>query len=300
MSPISTSDAPPPDERAPGGTAVPPPLPPTAPASSAVVNAATDPASAPGAPPPPVAPPVSFRRRVLADVAVAIGTLLLANIVLGAGVAVVHGVRVALSGEAMPDNPMSPELMPQLIVAAVLATLLASLVTWWLRARTLSPLPTMRAALAYPLALVAGIAIQAICIGLTALASRLGAPIVPSNADPLEQLAQQAPWLMWGIAVVVAPVAEELLFRHVLVRRFALAGRAALGIVLTSLLFAAMHEPVPGDAGVVAWLSAVALYMAMGAGFGAVYVRTGRLGAAIAAHAACNLAAVSVAAFSTL
>jgi membrane protease YdiL (CAAX protease family) len=256
--------------------------------------------SAPPDPPETPAPPASFRRRVFGDVLVAIGTLLLANVLLGAGVAVVHGVRLALSGQAMPENPMTAELMPQLIVAAVFATLLAALVTWWVRARTLSPLPTMRSAVAYPLAILAGIGIQAVCIGLSALASLSGAPIVPSNADPLEQLAQQAPWLMWGIAVVVAPVAEELLFRHVLVRRFALAGRAALGIVLTSLLFAAMHEPVPGDAGVVAWLSAVALYMAMGAGFGAVYVRTGRLGAAIAAHAACNLAAVSVAAFSTL
>jgi membrane protease YdiL (CAAX protease family) len=210
-------------------------------------------------------------------------------------------VRLVLSGEAFPaEDELTAALMSPLIVAAVFATLLAGVLTWWMRARRLPSLPAMPAATAYPLALGAGLLIQAVCIGISMLAAHSGNAITPANADPLDQLGRQWPWLMWSLAVVVAPVAEELLFRHVLVRRFALAGRAALGIALTSLLFAAMHEPVPGDQGVAAWLSAVALYVAMGAGFGIVYVRTGRLGAAIAAHAACNLAAVSVAAFSTL
>ena len=38
----------------------------------------------------------------------------------------------------------------------------------------------------------------------------------------------------------------------------------------------------------------------MSTGFGLVYLRTGRLGAAVAAHAACNLLALALAAFSTL
>ena len=85
-----------------------------------------------------------------------------------------------------------------------------------------------------------------------------------------------------------------------LLRRFAAAGRAVTGIVVTSLLFAAMHELVPGVPSWSAWLSALALFATMGAGFGTVYLATGRLGAAVVAHAACNLAAMSMAAFSPL
>ena len=107
------------------------------------------------------------------------------------------------------------------------------------------------------------------------------------------------PWLAWGLIVIVAPAAEELLFRHVLLRRFVVAGRTTLGLAITALVFAALHEPVPGDAGIGGWVAAVALFAALGVGVGGVYVRTGRLGAAIAAHAACNLAALLLGAFST-
>lgn len=265
----------------------------------------------PGSPPPlppplPVAhadssPPPSLARAAFADLVVAAAMMLIANFVLVAAVVVVHLVGRSMKGERLGPgvgDSITAGLMPEIIVAGVFATLVAAVLTWLIRARRTPALPALRNAVAYPLAIVAGFAIQGACIGISMLAALSGRPIVPSNSAPLEQLGQQAPWVMWAIAVVIAPVAEELLFRHVLVRRFALAGRATLGILLTSLFFAALHEPVPGDAGVVAWLSAVAMYVAMGAGFGLVYVRTGRLGAAIAAHAACNLMAVGIAAFS--
>jgi membrane protease YdiL (CAAX protease family) len=59
-----------------------------------------------------------------------------------------------------------------------------------------------------------------------------------------------------------------------------------------------MHEPVPTGAGVAAWLGGLAMYTGMGVGFALVYLRTGRLLAAFAAHAACNAAALLLAAYS--
>lgn len=278
MSPTSTSEPPPLPE---GG-----PLPP---------------AHAPAVPEVPT-PAVPLLRGALGDMLLAVLALFGANVLLGAGVGVAYIAPRLLAGERGfgEGDALATEMTPALLVAAVFATLLAALATWWLRARRQPALPTMRPALAYPLAIGAGVVIQLVCLGISMLSAAHGSPLAPSNADPIDQLGRQTPWMMWLIAVVVAPVAEELLFRHVLVRRFALAGRATLGILVTSLLFAAMHEPVPGAQGLVPWLSAVGLYVAMGAGFGVVYVRTGRLGAAIAAHAACNLAALSVTAFSTL
>src|SRR5690606_26989616 len=69
-------------------------------------------------------------------------------------------------------------------------------------------------------------------------------------------------------------------------------GKAGLGLAITSLGFALMHEPWPGDGGVLAWLSTTSVYVAMGLGFGLVYVRTGRYWAAVLAHAVCNLMAM--------
>ncbi len=196
---------------------------------------------------------------------------------------------------------LEQSLLPQITAASVVAMLLAGLLVWWFRGRKMPPLAVaMPPARAYPLAFVAGIAIQAACQAIVILSDAAGTTIAPSNADPVQEMARQVPWLAWLMVVVVAPLAEELLFRHVLLRRFAAAGRGLLGLAVTSLLFAALHEVTPGVPSWPAWAAAVALYVAMGAGFGAVYLWTRRFGAAVVAHAACNLAAMGLAAFSLL
>ena len=158
----------------------------------------------------------------------------------------------------------------------------------------------MRAKVAYPLAVGAGLLIQLGCIAISLLAQSAGATATTNTHASHGHSFASACSGSSLLGAIGVPAAEELLFRHVLLRRFALAGRASLGLVVTGLVFAALHEPVPGAAGPGAWLAAVALYVGMSTGFGLVYLRTGRLGAAVAAHAACNLLALALAAFSTL
>lgn len=197
------------------------------------------------------------------------------------------------------DVLMQP-LMPQVTVAAVLAMLVTAVGVWALRGRGQAPLPRpMSTAGAYGLAIVAGLAVQAFALAMSWGLEQFDTGIKPSNAEPLIALAKSSPWLAWLMVVLVGPFAEELLFRRVMLHRFALAGRGVAGLLLISVLFALMHEPVPGAQPLLAWLGALALYTGMGVGFGAVYLRTGRLGAAFAAHAACNLAAMGMLAYST-
>lgn len=202
----------------------------------------------------------------------------------------------AMAAGAEPDLSA---VLPEITAAAIVAMLLTAVLTWWLRARPLpGRLPAMAAWPAFGLAIVAGLLIQAGTQGIAWLLAQSGAGPEPSNAEPVTALLQTTPWLAWLLIVAVGPFAEELLLRHVLLRRFALAGHALAGVLLTSLAFALMHEPVPTGAGVAAWLGGLAMYTGMGVGFALVYLRTGRLLAAFAAHAACNAAALLLAAYS--
>lgn len=116
---------------------------------------------------------------------------------------------------------------------------------------------------------------------------------VASNVELVEQLLAASTLLALADLVVLAPVAEELLFRKLFLGRFIKSGSPYWGLVLTSLLFAFMHEPFPAqEQTLVGWLLLFTYYFLMGILFGGVYVKTGRLSAAIAAHATNNLAVV--------
>ena len=189
--------------------------------------------------------------------------------------------------------------MPAITAAAIVAMLLTAVSVWWLRGRSLAgALPRMDALPALGLAVVAGVVVQLAVQLFAWLLALSGAAIEPSNVQPITALLGSAPWLAWLLIVLVGPFAEELLMRHVLLRRFALAGRALAGLLLTSVAFALLHEPMPSGTGVAAWLGGLAMYTAMGAFFGAVYLRTGRLRAAFLAHATCNAVALVLAAYS--
>lgn len=75
-------------------------------------------------------------------------------------------------------------------------------------------------------------------------------------------------------ALLLAPVAEEWLFRGLLFRRVAARSGRVVAYTLTALGFAALHVN-PTGIFIYAWLGLV---------FAAVYERTGWLGAAIAVH----------------
>lgn len=189
-------------------------------------------------------------------------------------------------------------MTPGVVIAAVLASLVSAVLVWLLRGRRMPGTPPvpMAAVPAQALAVVAGVVLQGACIGLALLLEQGGITMNPTNAVPIAEMAERTPWLAWLIVVLVAPFGEELLYRHVLLRRMVMGGRVLLGVVLSSLLFAWMHEPAP-SAGVGAWLGMLATYALMGVVFAAVYVRTGRFSAAVVAHAACNLVAMVALAF---
>lgn len=249
-------------------------------------------------PPPAVAapPPPGLLREAVVDFLLAAACFITATLLVMVPV-VIYGMATTPGGlatEAAVERRLH-ELMAPIVVAAILAMLLAALATWALRRTSLArPLPAMSAAPAFALAAVAGALIQGYALGMAALSESLGKGLRPSNAEPLQQLFEQTPWAALAVVVLIAPLAEELLFRHVLLRRFALHGRPLPGLLLTSLVFASLHEIWPGEQGVVAWLLTVLLYVGMGVGFGLVYLRTGRYWAAVAAHAVCNACAIAL------
>ena len=123
------------------------------------------------------------------------------------------------------------------------------------------------------------------------LAQQLQVEMTPSNLVLSEAVAKH-PFLLLIFAVLIAPAYEELLFRRVLFGRLWAAGRPGLGLTLSSIAFALVHEP-PGLGASQGWnmLMLWAVYAFMGAVFAATYRRTGTLWAAFAVHALNNLVA---------
>lgn len=238
-------------------------------------------------------------RGFLVDCLLAVVLLVGLSVLLIVPIVMLHMAGPAAAGKPVGAAPDLGAVMPAITAAAIAAMLLTAVAVWWVRGRPLAgELARMAAMPAYAFALVAGIVIQLGAQSIAWLLERSGAAIEPSNAEPVTALLRSVPSLAWGLVVVVGPFAEELLMRHVLLRRFALAGRGAIGLVLTSVAFALLHEPAPSGAGVAAWLGGLAMYTAMGAAFAAVYLHTGRFRATFLAHAACNAAALLLAAYS--
>jgi membrane protease YdiL (CAAX protease family) len=133
-----------------------------------------------------------------------------------------------------------------------------------------------------------------------ALAAHAGLRPVPSNVGSFRDIVAHHAWLLWLGTVVLAPAYEELLFRRVLFGRLWAAGRPWLGAILSSALFALLHE-TPGSshnglaAMAVLWLS----YGVMGCAFAWVYRHTGTLWAAIGAHGLNNLLGVALISLAT-
>lgn len=265
----------------------------------------SDPTPAAHADSPPVGPATSVPGRLpwrgfLVDSLLA-GVLLVGlSTMLIVPIVIIEMMANAPDGKMPAGEPDLSAMMPEITAAAIVAMLLTAVLVWWLRGRSLTgPMARMAPLAAYGLATAAGIFIQLVSQAFSWMLAESGAGPDPSNAEPVTALLQSAPWMAWLLIVIVGPFSEELLMRHVLLRRFAVAGYAVAGLVLTSVAFALLHEPVPTSAGVAAWLGGLAMYTAMGAGFALVYLRTGRFRAAFLAHAACNATALVLTAYST-
>lgn len=132
-------------------------------------------------------------------------------------------------------------------------------------------------------------------IAATHLSQFLGVTPEPTNLAIIEAALLSNPVFLTLFGVLIAPAYEELLFRRVLFGRLWAAGRPWLGLVLSSCVFALMHE-IPGTTGNswqatgVLWLT----YAFMGVAFAFVYWRTRSLWASIAAHALNNAIAFSL------
>jgi len=126
---------------------------------------------------------------------------------------------------------------------------------------------------------------------IVAAAQALGLDATPTNQILGPAIhAQPALWLTF--AVLIAPAYEELLFRRVLFGRLWAAGRPWLGLVLSSVAFALVHEPPGLGAGRGAGVLALwAVYTLMGAVFAWIYRRSGSLWVPYLAHAGNNLLA---------
>jgi len=102
-------------------------------------------------------------------------------------------------------------------------------------------------------------------------------------------------------AAVFTPVGEEILFRGLIQEAFTLRWNAVLATVINSLAFGLIHLHVHGiwrdAAGFHLRIVSAALTVVLLAGVGTVFtlcrLRAGSLFAAIAAHAACNLAMIA-------
>jgi membrane protease YdiL (CAAX protease family) len=216
-----------------------------------------------------------------------------------------RGIQLAQAVEGAPDaaalqSQLGTPPVLFLIVMTLLSTGGTALVLYlWRRRAT----PAERRASAERLrrpgtwlwAAGAGLATFLFSSLMSAGARALGLDLQASNLDLIREGLARFPVFLALFAVVLAPLYEELLFRRVLFGRLWHTGWPGLGMALSSLVFALVHE-MPGlngkPAGSTVFL--ILVYAGMGAIFAWVYRRTGTLGAPIAAHILNNAIALAV------
>jgi membrane protease YdiL (CAAX protease family) len=192
-----------------------------------------------------------------------------------------------------PPTTTTGGVPSRLILASVLATALATLLAWLARASWLRgqwPTRPMRSACLLAVAIAFGLQFLLLIGGI--VLAQLDIALRPSNLAPIVQLLKDQPAVAYAFVLVLAPVTEELFFRHLVLRRFALAGHPVLGLLLSSSVFAVLHELTPASGDAIAHLAISLLYLLMGVAYGALYLRTGRLVAVMLAHALSNALAL--------
>jgi membrane protease YdiL (CAAX protease family) len=193
-----------------------------------------------------------------------------------------------------PPGPGIRGMPAILIPLAMLATLGAGLALWLLHRRRLPSAPRPWTGRLFATIVLAALAVQALAFGYYHLAAHVGLQVAGSNIDPVLSALNAAPLLTALMVVIAAPVGEELLFRRVCLHRFAQAGRPQLGLVLSSTLFALLHQPLPGERGLLVWLLMLVPYAVIGGVLGQLYLRTGRIEAPILGHAIINALAIAM------
>lgn len=210
---------------------------------------------------------------------------------------VAQGIQAGMQGVAPADaaGAIGQPGVITLITMSLLSTGVAALLLYFWRRRASAAERSRSWAAAQQRAtwvwtLAVALAVTVFSNALVWLAAQVGVEAVPTNVALIKAGFASHPWFLLAFAVLLAPAYEELLFRRVLFGRLWAAGRPWLGLLLSSALFALMHE-IPGVTGNT--LAATALlwvvYGGMGAAFAWLYWRCGTLWAPVAAHALTNL-----------
>lgn len=236
-----------------------------------------------------------FALELVVAVAVVLGGTFAAMMVWGIwrAQAVLRELGASADAAAIGSALGEPGALAQMLAAILGMSAAAALLYFWRRpadaAQRLQSAQAARLGRTWMWAACAGLLVFAASSLASWLISLSGADPVPSNLALVDEAARRWPLFLVLFAVVLAPVYEELLFRRVLFGRFLDAGRPWLGLVLSSLAFALMHE-VPGLSAnpPLAVIQLLVVYAGMGAVFAWLYWRTGTLWAPIAAHAINN------------
>lgn len=262
---------------------------------------------APTAPPPArAASPVwAFALDVVLAAVILLSVSLVAGIAWGIYRGAVLGVEAAKSGASADAGAQiaaqmgQPGALAQLLMALVSTGTAAVVLYLWRRRATAGERQHSRAqilkATTWGWIAVVAAAIFAGSSLISWAGKQLGITPTPTNLPLMQEALSQFPAFLLIFAVVLAPAYEELLFRRVLFGRLWAASRPWLGMVLSSVAFALLHE-IPGtsDRGMAEVAQLWLVYGGMGAAFAWVYRRTGTLWAPVIVHGINNAIAMSV------
>ncbi|AYA92620.1 MULTISPECIES: CPBP family intramembrane glutamic endopeptidase [Stenotrophomonas] len=275
-------------------------------------------ASTPVSAAPPPVPPVSTPPRAVAplagffiDLGIAAVTLVGLSMVSGLfwgfyRAIVVSRANAEANGGLTPDAVGAavgqPGALAQILMALIATGGAALLLYFWRRPASAGERMASRQALLRPSTWGWTLLVATLIVlgsnGIAFLSKQFGIEPVPTNVELMQSAIARFPLFLVLFAVVLAPAYEELLFRRVLFGRLWQAGRPWLGLILSSLAFALVHE-VPGVSknSLLGMAQLWLVYGGMGAAFCWLYRRTGTLWAAIAAHALNNAVALAAMVF---
>jgi uncharacterized protein len=200
-------------------------------------------------------------------------------------------VQLIEHGKLLPSAVPGPLA---LILISMPTMYMAIAFVWFFRGRKLQLpiLMTQKSKLVF-LSVGVGFALCVVNIAITFALQSAGVVLKPTNQPIIEETLKNWPVLTAVFAVLVAPFFEELFFRKQVFARFASNGHVAAGFVVSSLMFALMHELIPTQ-GFALWCLMLSIYGAMGAVFAWLYRKTGVLWTAILAHGTNNLLAIAL------
>lgn len=247
-------------------------------------------------------------RAFTADLLLAAGILLLVSLAAGIAWGALRGVMLSLeaaksgqaaaSGADLAARIGQPGALTQLLMAMLSTGAAALVLYFWRRRASAAERAFSHQQLRRPVTWgwifgVAGV-VFAGSSAIAWLGRQFGIEPTPTNLPLMQQAMAQFPVFLAVFAIALAPAYEELLFRRVLFGRLWAAGKPVLGLVLSSLAFAFLHEvPFLSDRTMAETAQLWLVYGGMGAAFAGLYWRTGTLWAPVIAHGINNTIALA-------